>query len=77
MEEYKIPKLYKLKFINQMTGGVIERYVLARDMLHIESEYADIVSVLPLTSFDNLIWLDEQEVLLEEKDAKDRLNSKE
>jgi hypothetical protein len=47
-------KLYEVKFINQEKGNVAINYVLAENMGHIESEYADIESCKPLTPLEDL-----------------------
>lgn len=47
-------KLYKVRFINQETGAELDHYVLADNLQHLESEYADIIRVEPLTPLENL-----------------------
>ena len=48
----EIYKLYKVKFIRQDSGNEKTNYVLADDMKQIEDEYADLISVEPITDDD-------------------------
>lgn len=47
--------LYLVSYINQETGEKISHYVLAEGLAHIESEFADIIKIEPLTNFINLL----------------------
>lgn len=48
------PKIYKVKSVNQETGEDMENYVIANSIADIEAEYADILSVEVLGTFDDL-----------------------
>jgi len=45
---------YKVTFINQETGAYATSYVLAAGLEQVESEYADITKIEPLTPLDDL-----------------------
>jgi len=47
-------KLYKVKFINQISGEEVVNYFLAFSAEGVEEEVADIVSIEPLTPFEDL-----------------------
>jgi hypothetical protein len=47
-------KLYKVKFINQVTGKPTSYYVLSENVEDIVNDYADIITITFINNFDDL-----------------------